>query len=221
MKTALYIASLLTLAISSHALAQDRPAVSPWNCDRRESEVSKEAPLRADRISKDSFRVRWAAGATIFRDSGVVAGDAGGTTYRYCGFREGFHLVEKGEEELFAGILIVHSSGKILPAGHEVFMAPSRSQYLAVVQPHGQDGSTWILYSTTGAVLWKGYAGLIGRPPGYTYDAVLGELVNPHWTSSEELTATFMCKGKPSVVALKRVTAKWEWSPKLECNHTG
>ena len=220
--THLLRATVLCLALALSAAAQDSAATSGWMCaNRPEADYLKEAPLGAARTAKDLLTVTWAKGSVAFRDSGVVAGDEGGTRYSYCGYRPGYHLVLKAEEELYTGVLVSHASGRILAAGYQVFMAPSNTEYLAVMQPHGQDGETWAVYSTSGSLLWKGYAGLIGRVPQFTFEMVLGELKDPHWTPSNELRATFMCKGKPSTVRLQRDRSGWSWAPRLECVHSG
>lgn len=213
------VATAILLSVGSLAGAQPSAATGAWKCDRAEAEAVKQAPLGATRIAKGQLRIRWARGTSTFRDSGVVAGDEGGTRYTYCGFRDGFHLLTKSEEELYTGVLLNHATGKVLPAGHTVVMSPGRTQYLAVVQPHGMDGEEWEVRSTDGAVIWKGYAGLLGRTPDFTFDMVLGELTWPRWTSATELTATFMCKSQPSAVSLKRDSIGWAWSPRLECVH--
>jgi hypothetical protein len=205
---------VLVLAV---ATARAQTAAKPWRCDNRpEADALKQAPLGATRPAKDELVVAWAKGSLVFRDSGVVAGDEGGTIYHYCGFRSGFHLIRKAEDELYWGVLVAHSSGKILPAGYEVWMAPSHTRYLAVSQPHGQDGETWAVYSTTGSILWKGYAGLVGSV-GNLGGMVLGELKDPRWSPEGRLSATFMCKGKPSRVFLQRYEAGWDWSPQMTC----
>lgn len=213
------IATGLAVAVSVSAGAQDPPGALPWKCTNRpEADFLKQAPLGASRPAKDQLVVAWAKGSLTFRDSGVVAGDEGGTTYAYCGFRNGFHLIRKAEEELYSGFLIAHATGKILPGGYEVFMSPSHTMYLAVSQPHGQDGETWAVRSTNGSVLWDGYAGLIGSV-GELGGMVLGELTSPRWTSDGKLRATFLCKGKPSMVVLQRSAGAWDWSPQMKCVH--
>jgi hypothetical protein len=216
----LRLATILCFALAAAVDAQDPPAAPGWTCaNRPEADYLKEAPLGATRAAKDQLIVNWSKGSLVFRDSGVVAGDEGGTSYTYCGYRAGYHLVRKAEEELYTGVLVAQSSGMLLPAGYEVFMAPSNTEYLAVMQPHGQDGETWAVYSTSGSLLWKGYAGLVGRVRQFTFDMVLGELKDPRWTTSNELSATFMCKGKPSTVSLQRDKSGWNWAPRLECVH--
>jgi hypothetical protein len=210
----------LAIALSATAGAQGRPALAPWTCaNRPEADFLKQAPLPGTRPAKDQLVVAWAKGFLAFRDSGVVAGDEGGTTYTYCGFRNGFHLVQKAAEELYSGLLVVHSTGQILPGGHTVFVSPSNTLYLALSQPHGQDGETWTVRSTSGSVLWDGYAGLIGTV-GQLTGMVLGELEDPHWTADGKLRATFMCKGKRSAVTLVRAAdGRWDWSPQMKCIH--
>src|SRR4051794_13218561 len=73
------VATAILLAVGSLAGAQSSAATGAWKCDRAEAEALKQAPLGATRVAKDQLRIRWARGTSTFRDSGVVAGDEGGT----------------------------------------------------------------------------------------------------------------------------------------------
>jgi hypothetical protein len=189
-------------------------------CGKSEDTALRAAPVAVRRVSKDRLMIRWARGIRIFRDTGVVAGELGGTAYEYCGQVLGYHLIRKADEGLFTGVLLDTVTGKLLPAGQFVMFAPDSARYFATQQPNGLDGEEWLVYSRTGTRVWKGLSGISAKASDAKYDYFIATLESPHWTSEGELSATLRCASdttRTAAVTLKRSGARYSWAPVMRC----
>jgi hypothetical protein len=199
---------------------------STLDCNTDESVVLRSAPLGAARVSKQRLTVRWAGGTRVFQDSGLVEGYMDGVSYQYCGYSPDakFHLIHKHDEAVLTGVLLDHTTGKVLPAGQRVVFAPGGSGYFATVQPDGLDGEEWYVYSIRGAQIWKGLSGITAKHPKLKYDYFIASLEEPRWSASGELQATLKCADgnhAATVVTLKRKGAGYAWQPAVACRPAG
>lgn len=143
-----------------------------------------------------------------------------GQHWRYCGFDPlaRAHLIQRYDQGLNSGKLLLQDTGKLLHAGHTVFFAPSLKQFLAIEQEPGQDGENWAVREMTGKTLWKGYAGTVANVEGV--DMVVSTFAEPKWTKRGELTALFQCAGSQSrgvVTLVKLRSGDWGWSGDMTC----
>lgn len=193
-------------------------------CGESEVTALRAAPPGVRRVSKERLTIRWARGTRVFRDTGVVAGEIGGTAYQYCGPVLGYHLIRKADEGMFTGVLLDTATGKLLPAGQVVMFAPDSARYFATQQPDGLDGEEWLVYSGTGTRIWKGLSGISAKASGGSYDYFVATLEAPHWTSQGELSATLRCASdttRTSAVTLRRTAARYSWVPAVHCAPAG
>ena len=118
---------------------------------------------------------------------------------------------------LFSGKLLFEASGVLLRAGHTVVFAQNHQDFLAIEQEDGMDGALWSVYDGKGKILWKGYAGTIGKVQGVT--SVLATFERPQWNSEGRLTAHFACSASPlhGVVTLLPSSKGWRWHGHRTC----
>jgi hypothetical protein len=179
------------------------------------------APLGAKRISKHHLRVNWTGGSKDFIDKPPYDEPLDGTWYSYCGFNPilNFHLIHKTITDVFAGVLLDNTTGKLIPAGEYVFFSSDKKKYFASVQPNGLDGEEWHLYSRDGVPIWKGLSGILGNNGRYRY--FVAELDDPRWSADGEFQATLTCTAdknkRKTTVTLTFVKTNWEWLPRIEC----
>jgi Uncharacterized protein conserved in bacteria len=193
------------------------PAVA---CGRSEATALRAPPVRARRVSKDRLAIRWARGTRVFRDTGVVEGEIGGTAYEYCGPVLGYHLIRKAEEGLITGVLLDTATGTLLPAGQVVMFAPDGGRYFATQQPDGLDGEEWFVYSRAGTRLWKGQSGISARSSHGGYDYFVATLEAPHWTNAGKLGATLRCASdstRTAAVTLRATAGRLSWAGSALC----
>jgi len=211
----------LAAALVFGAAAYTPGPSKPLNCDTREAVALKTAPVGTTRVSTNELRVRWRGGTRVFRDSGIVAGDMGGIDYHYCGYDpvNGFHLIFKHEDDLFAGVLLEHATGRLLPAGQLIVFAPDHDRYLATEQRDGHAVEDWRIYSIRHGELWAGPGGMSVRDSSGGYDLYNAELTKPRWSAQGELEATLTCIGNKHAesVTLRRQGNGFAWRPTIAC----
>jgi len=102
--------------------------------------------------------IRWARGTRVFGDTGVVAGELGGTAYEYCGRVLGYHLIRKADEGLFTGVLLDTQRGRSCRRGNS---SCSRPMVLAT-SPLSSRTDTF-RYLAAGVLLWLAISPALGR----------------------------------------------------------
>jgi len=173
------------------------------------------------------LKVNWAGGSTVFADSGTQEGYLGGVAHRYCGFSRilAAHLIHRVDEDLFTGVLLDHATGKIMPAGEQVSLAPDGTVYFASAHANGLDGELWYLYARDGSLIWSGLSGISEQHPEYEYEYFIATLSQPRWSSAGELQATLTCATRPAglsaTVTLTRDNDEWTWLPVIRCTNAG
>lgn len=179
--------------------------------DRNEAAVLRKAPHGAKRIGKHTLEVNWAQGVRRFVDDGCTGEDIGGSCWDYCGYNSSFllHQINHEEDDLFTGVLLDDTSGRLLPGGDSVIFSPDGKKYLASSQWDGKEFSDWKLYSRKGTLLWAGDSGTVGKN-----DEILTEFENARWSSSGDLLTVSVdsASGKKAVLILMQGTdKKWNW----------
>jgi hypothetical protein len=188
------LAGALFALVNTAVLAKDaRPVLSCEN-QKMEQATLKQAPMGARRLGTHVLEVTSKKELQRFVDKPPHdEGRMSGVHWRYCGYdaQAKAHLIEKMDEGLYSGDLLMDETGKLMRAGHTVVFGPNREEFLAVEQDGGVDGENWAVYETTGKTMWKGYAGTISKVDGiYT---VVSTFERPQWTKQGELTANFVC----------------------------
>ena len=212
----LSVALLLAAAVTALHSDGDRTLA----CGQSETTALRDAPGSVRRVSKGRLAIRWAGGTRVFRDTGVVEGELGGTAYEYCGPVLGYHLIRKVEAGLSTGVLLDTATGSLLPAGQAVMFAPDGRRYFATQQPDGLDGEEWLVYSRAGTRLWKGQSGITMKSSHGGYDYFVATLEAPHWTSAGELSATLRCasdRARTAAVTLRATPGRYAWTPAVHC----
>lgn len=204
--------------VAGYAVADDR-----LSCESEsdEKKLLLQAPKGAKRISRHVLEIKFATGVKNFTDKPPHE-ELSGEHWRYCGYNEraGMHLIGIQKEGLFSGKLLIEKTGQILDAGHTIILSPDGQMFLSIEQQDGVDGEDWALYDTTGKKLWGGYAGVLHRLPGNTYDSVCAQFENPHFSRQFSIEAKVAC-GKCSLggtVTLRNSNGEWSWKPQVKCD---
>ena len=161
---------VLTLAISAPAIAQTDlhcqfpiagkahelgDIVRPRTTE--ETKRMRQAPHGAKRPSRRKLQINWAHGFQVFEEKAPYDEGLDGVWYAYCGYSPdlGLHLMMKQDGDLFTGVMMEESTGKLLPGGENVLFSPDRKHYIALEQQNGRDGNTVKLYDSRGILLWN------------------------------------------------------------------
>jgi hypothetical protein len=209
---AVFIFFCILIASTNVACGQTAPLCgSAGSVDRNEITFLPEAPHGAKRIGKHTLEVNWAQGVRRFVDKDCTEGYIGGSCWEYRGYCASLHLhhINHENEDLFTGVLLDDTSGKLLPGGGSVFFSPDGKKYLASSQWDGKEFSDWKLYSREGTLLWAGDSGIVGKN-----NEVLAEFENPSWSSSGDLLVDSVdsASGKKVVLIMMQGTdKKWKW----------
>lgn len=208
--------------VAALSIAAQNPAPTTLKCEGSESVLLRAAPKGTARVAKGRLAVAWAKGTKVLKDSGTAEGYMDGVSYEYCAFDPvgHLHLIHKHDGAQFSGILLDHTTGKVIPGGLEVQFAPDRSRYFATAQPDGLDGEEWFVYSAAGAKLWKGVSGITAKHPKLKYDYFIATLSAPRWSPSGELEAQLTCTQgtrSPTTVKLLKVGGGYAWQPSVTC----
>lgn len=178
----------------------------------REAQELQKAPHSAIREDKHTLEVQWQHGKRIFRDRPPFDEPLDGIEWAYCGYNPQLklHLIGEQNVDVFTGVLLNDSTGAVLQAGETVVFSPDRLLYLAYEQPDGQDGPTIKLYDRNGALLWKGYDGLLS-PEGIS---VVADFQTIRWDMDNQLLAEYTLSGALHRMILTRGhDGKWRWQP--------
>jgi hypothetical protein len=194
------------------------------SCERdvSESQLLKQSPNGATRISKHILEVKYSGGSKRFIDKPPHE-DLDGIHWHYCGYSRDvrIHLIGKQISGLFTGTILFEDTGKTLLAGQTVFVAPNMKYILGREQANGVDGETWSLFNIAGARLWSGYAGItkIREINGKPYDAVYAQFEKPRWDGASNVAADFVCSdgSKKGSVTLTLIKNQWKWLPEYQC----
>lgn len=202
----------ILIASTNVASGQTAPSCgSPGSVDRNEITFLSEAPHGAKRIGKHTLIINWTKGVQRFVDKDCTEGYIGGSCWEYRGYCASLHLhqINHENEDLFTGVLLDDTSGKLLPGGDSVFFSPDGKKYLASSQWNGKELSDWKLYSREGTLLWAGDSGIVGKN-----DEILTEFENPSWFSSGDLLvySEDLATGNNVVLILiQGADKKWKW----------
>jgi hypothetical protein len=193
---------LIFLMLASIAVGQDLVL----DCDTSETKMNK-APNGARRIDEHTLEVKFVNGSRSFKDEPPFDYELGGVEYEYCDYNPTvkFHLIKKRDEDLFTGILLSETNGKILDAGQLVIFSPDGKKYFASRQPDGMDGTQWFIFTVNGKVEWKG-------------DSMADTLVEPAWNSEGKFQAKYRCGDEDyKTVVLTKSGKEWSWVPEPKC----
>ncbi|MGA2673607.1 MAG: hypothetical protein ABSE99_10310 [Terracidiphilus sp.] len=209
---AVFIFICFLVASTNAAFGQTAPLCgSAGFVDRNEIAILRKAPHGAKRIGKHTLEVNWTQGVRRFVDNECTGNEIGGSCWEYCGYNASFHLhqINHEKDDLFTGVLLDDTSGKLLPGGGSVIFSPDGKRYLASSQWDGKELSDWKLYSREGILLWAGDSGITGKN-----DGILAEFENPSWSSSGDLLVDSVdsASGKRYVLILMQgADKKWKW----------
>lgn len=191
--------------ISTAGMARNSQSTLSCETAKVEQDALRQAPKGARRLETHVLQVITNKGPQRFVDK-PPHDELGGLHWRYCGYnaQAKAHLIEKADEGLYSGELLLDETGKLLPAGHTVLFSPNAKEFLAIEQEDGVDGENWAVYGADGKTMWKGYAGTIAKVDGI--DTVVSTFDHPQWTTQGELKARFVCASSKSkgVIRLTR-----------------
>lgn len=176
------------------------------DCDTSETKMSK-APSGARRLDEHTLEVKFANGSKSFKDEPPFDYELDGVKYNYCDYNAAvkFHLIKKRDQDLFTGVLMSESNGKILDAGQLVIFSPDRKKYFASRQPDGMDGTQWFIFTLAGKLEWQG-------------DSMADTLVEPTWNAEGEFQAKYRCGDEDyKTVILTKSGKEWSWVPETKC----
>lgn len=176
------------------------------DCDSSESKMTK-APSGAKRLDEHTLEVKFAKGSKTFKDEPPFDYELDGVKYNYCDYSPTvkFHLIKKRDQDLFTGVLMSESSGKILDAGQLVIFSPDGNKYFASRQPNGMDGSEWFIFTVTGQMEWQG-------------NSITDTLVEPGWSEDGKFQAKYRCSDEEYIsLTLTKSGKQWEWVPEPKC----
>jgi hypothetical protein len=216
----LYSILILLLLLPIHPVAHSYEL----SCERNinESELLKQSPNGAIRISKHILEVKYSRGSKRFIDKPPHE-NLDGTHWEYCGYNKetGIHLIHKQNLGRFTGSLLFEDTGRTLSAGQTVLIDSKMKYILGIEQKSGMDGELWSLLDFSGKKLWSGYAGITKKAQinGSAYDAVYAQFENPHLDSASYFIADFVCSDgtKKGVVTLTLIKKHWKWLPEYQC----
>jgi hypothetical protein len=216
----LIVGTLLITTCSPGAQAAGRAL----SCEtaKDESAALAQAPMGASRAGPHVLEVNTKAGSRTFNDKPPHdEGGLAGIHWRYCGYdaQAKAHLIQKTDEGLFTGVLLLDETGKVLPAGRIVLFSPDKRKFLSIEQADGMDGENWSVHSDNGKALWQGFAGMIEHVDGI--DTVVSTFKSPRWTGSGDLTADFVCasRKKTGLVTLAQSSpGHWSWHGQSTCS---
>lgn len=189
--------------------------------DVAESAALRQAPSGARRAGPHLLKVVSQKGTKRFRDEPPHdEGGMAGVHWRYCGYdpTNKVHLVEKTDDGLFTGQILLDENGKLLPAGHTILFSADGMKFLAIEQESGVDGESWAVYEKGGKVIWSGYAGATSKARGA--EVVVSTFDRPEWNRNGELTARFVCTSSKAIgraVLTRLRTGVWGWQADVQC----
>jgi hypothetical protein len=196
---------IIFLLITSAVNSQDKLDLT-LDCGSSESNMNK-APHGARRIDEHTLEVKFAGGSKSFKDEGPFDYDLDGVGYEYCDYSAStkFHLIRKRDQDLFTGILMSETSGKVLDAGQVVIFSPDGKKYFASRQPNGMDGSEWFIFTVSGELEWQG-------------NSMADTLIEPNWSSAGKFQARYRCGDEDyKDVVLTKMGKEWGWVPEPKC----
>lgn len=176
------------------------------DCGSSESNLNK-SPHGARRMDEHTLEVKFSGGSKTFKDEGPFDYDLDGVEYNYCDYNAAvkFHLIRKRDQDLFTGILLNESNGKILDAGQLVIFSPDHKKYFASRQPNGMDGSQWFIFTVAGQLEWRG-------------DSMADTLIEPNWSPAGKFQAKYRCGDEDyKPVVLTKAGKEWSWVPEPKC----
>ncbi len=164
----LFVAALILPAMNANA-AED--GLSFRISDLMEEQVIAGMAGRVSRIDEHVLQIKFAGGERRFADEPPHE-PLDGLHWRFCGYSNltRAYLIGKNHFGRFTGVLLLEDNGIILNAGHTVLFSPSGIAFLAIEQEDGMGGELWSVYGISGEKLWSGFAGILKRDPGNTYD---------------------------------------------------
>jgi len=193
---------LIFLLFASNAIGQ----YLVLDCDTSETKMNK-APHGARRIDEHTLEVKFANGSKSFKDEAPFDYELDGVKYNYCDYNATvkFHLIRKRDQDLFTGVLMSETSGKLLDAGQSVIFSPDGKKYFASRQPNGMDGTQWFIFTANGELEWQG-------------DSMADTLVEPGWNSEGKFQAKYRCGDEDyKTVILTKSGKQWSWDPEPKC----
>lgn len=212
----LYPLVLASTLILNQAAWSQTSAVS-LDCDigdqQQETKLLRAANGMAVRRSIHELRLTVAGKELTFKDTPPYDEPLDGTSYTYCGRKEGYSLIADREGDVFTGKLIDERTGRILDAGQEVMFSPDRRAYLASEQIDGMDGPMWTIHSIDGKVSWKGPSFV---EPSTPHSSAIS-LDSPAWTASGELVAKVNCSANNELAKLVKINGAWKWRLPPSC----
>src|SRR5262245_16866168 len=193
---------LIFLMIASTAIGEN----IVLDCDASETTMNK-APHGARRIDEDTLEVKFAGGSKSFKDEPPFDYELDGVEYDYCDYNATvkFHLIKKRDQDVFTGVLMSQTTGKILDAGQFVIFSPNGKKYFASRQPNGMDGTEWFIFTVSGNLEWQG-------------NSMADTLVEPGWNSEGKFQAKYRCSDEDyKTVVLTKSGKEWSWVPETKC----
>jgi hypothetical protein len=193
---------IVSLLFASSAISQNLVL----DCDTSEIKMNK-APHGVRRIDEHTLEVKFAGGTKSFKDEPPFDYELDGVEYDYCDYNAAvkFHLIKKRDQDLFTGILLNETTGKLLDAGELVIFSPDGKQYFAARQPDGMDGMQWLIFTVNGELEWQG-------------DSMADTLIEPAWNSEGKFQAKYRCGDEDyKTVVLTKSGKEWSWDPEAKC----
>ncbi|MCC8624035.1 hypothetical protein [Xanthomonas vesicatoria] len=210
-------------AIAASATTPARVALT-LHCPDLDDAVPEAAAItagagdRVRRVGAHRLEVTTDVGTQVFADSPPYDEPLDGAEYRYCDRGDAYVLLHHRDGDSFGGVLIDIRSGRQLPGGIEVVIAPDRSRYLAVTQSDGMDGEQWRVLDFNKRPLISTTSMLLSQ------DGATGiaELSAPTWFGTQ-LQATATCLSDDTQqwqVRLTNAQGAWNWQPRRACDAT-
>jgi len=196
---------IIFVMFASIAIAQTKSNLI-LDCDTSETKMNK-APNGARRIDEHTLEVKYAGGSRSFKDEPPFDYELDGVEYDYCDYNATvkFHLIRKRDQDVFTGVLMSQTTGKILDAGQLVIFSPDGKKYFASRQPNGMDGTEWFIFTVAGQLEWQG-------------NSMADTLVEPVWNSEGKFQARYRCSDEDyKTVVLTKSGKEWSWVPETKC----
>ena len=184
--------------------------------DRGEPAALKQAPHGAKRIGKHTLQVNWAHGLRRLVDDGCDGDGIGGSCWDYCGYNAALrlHFIGHEDEDLFTGVLLDDTSGRLMPGGGSVIFSPDGKKYLATSQWNGKELADWKLYTRNGTLLWAGDSGIVRMDDVLRVKVAFAEYEVAYWSPSGELCTEYTDPDSKKKIELKLTQGanrKWKW----------
>lgn len=177
------------------------------------SEIAKmrSAPQLVTRQGKHLLLVHWEKRVQPFKDvAPYMEGEIAGVAWTYCGYSAtlGLHAIQKNGEDKNSGVLLDERTGSILPGGFSVSFSPDLKSYITFDIQDGEDFSNLTLYSRSGALIWRGFDGIVDAQD----QELTPEFDKVYWSHAGKLMAEYLDQNKKVVLVLTEVRkGNWKW----------